>query len=91
MFPLQKMLPLEMESYFIDFGTAPESKWFIYELLTLCEVSYPFSESYMLGNIEQYKQKVIHQVWERTKQDVSANLLYSCDKEHLWDLQWRVS
>lgn len=49
------------------------------------------SENYMLGNIEQYKQKNVDQVWERTKQDVSANLLYSCDSEHLEDLQWRVS
>lgn len=91
MSPLQKMLPPEMESFFIDFDSVPESKCFIYELPALCEAAYPFSESYMLGNIEQYKQKDVDQVWERTKQDVSANLLYSCDSEHLEDLQWRVS
>lgn len=68
-----------MKSFFIDFGSVPESKCFIYELLTLCEAAYPFSESYMLGTIEQYKQKDIDQVWERTKQDVSANLFYIYD------------
>lgn len=68
-----------MKLFFINFGSVPESKSFIYELLTLCETAYPFSESYMLGTIEQYKQKDIDQVWERTKQDVSANLFYSYD------------
>lgn len=57
MSPLQKMFPPEMESFFIDFDSVPESKCFIYELLALCEAAYPFSKSYILDNIEQYNRR----------------------------------
>lgn len=77
----------EMESFFIDFGSVPECKCFVYELLTLCGAVYPISERHMLGNTEKYKQKDIDQVCERTKQDVSASPLYSHDSKHLRDLQ----
>lgn len=73
--------------FFIDFGSVPECKCFVYELLTLCGAVYPISERHMLGNTEKYKQKDIDQVCEGTKQDVSASPLYSHDSKHLRDLQ----
>lgn len=88
MFPLEWMLLSGDGVIFINFGSVPEYKCFTYELLTLFGATYAFSESYMLGNTEKYKQNDTDQVCERTKLAKTSRQV--CSTAMILNL-WKIS